>query len=327
MNGASDGPLPTRTDDVVSADGTAIAYRTVGNGPPVLVVPGALAVANDFEGFARELAKRFTVHTTERRGRGESGPQGDDYSIERECEDRAAPAGSHGCHVPVRTQLRRVYRPGSRARQQGLREGRRLRAGRFDRRFDRHELGARLPGAACPRPATGRLHHLRTCDQSRDDRQGATLDAEAHLAGGDQKTGASAEVTAPLRDRAARTPSPTVVTAPSIGIARRAARGDSTSSNKGTGSPTRSPSGPNGQSPPLVTTSTPSPTNAPIAGRNHGPRRPVSAHHHTYPIDARNPIAITPCPALQMSTAGVIALCDLAARRLGIPITVPPARC
>jgi pimeloyl-ACP methyl ester carboxylesterase len=90
MNGASGRPLATRTDVVVSEDGTAIAYRTVGNGPPVLVVPGALAVANDFEGFARELAERLTVHTTERRGRGESGPQGDDYSIERECEDLAA---------------------------------------------------------------------------------------------------------------------------------------------------------------------------------------------------------------------------------------------
>ena len=75
---------------VVSADGTAIAYRTVGTGPAVLVIPGALAVADDFDAFARELADRFTVHTIERRGRGESGPQGDRYSIERECEDVAA---------------------------------------------------------------------------------------------------------------------------------------------------------------------------------------------------------------------------------------------
>jgi pimeloyl-ACP methyl ester carboxylesterase len=90
MNGASDGSLPMRTDIVVSADGTTIAYRTVGKGPAVLVVPGALAVATDFDAFARELAHRLTVHTIERRGRGESGPQGDGYSIERECEDLAA---------------------------------------------------------------------------------------------------------------------------------------------------------------------------------------------------------------------------------------------
>jgi pimeloyl-ACP methyl ester carboxylesterase len=79
-----------RTEVVASADGTTIAYRTVGRGPAVLVVPGALAVATDFDAFARELAQRLTVHTIERRGRGDSGPQGDDYSIERECEDVAA---------------------------------------------------------------------------------------------------------------------------------------------------------------------------------------------------------------------------------------------
>lgn len=80
MNRPSDRPLQARTDVVVSADGTAIAYRTLGKGPAVLIVPGALAVAADFDAFARELAERFTVHTIERRGRGESGPQGDDYS-------------------------------------------------------------------------------------------------------------------------------------------------------------------------------------------------------------------------------------------------------
>lgn len=86
----------TRTEAVVSADGTLIAYRTVGKGPAVLVVPGALAVAADFGALARGLAERFTVHTIERRGRGESGPQGDDYSIERECEDVAAVRAATG---------------------------------------------------------------------------------------------------------------------------------------------------------------------------------------------------------------------------------------
>jgi pimeloyl-ACP methyl ester carboxylesterase len=84
------GSLPMRTNVVSSSDGTPIAYRTIGKGPAVLVVPGALAVAADFDPFARELAHHFTVNTIERRGRGESGPQGDGYSIERECEDLAA---------------------------------------------------------------------------------------------------------------------------------------------------------------------------------------------------------------------------------------------
>jgi hypothetical protein len=74
-----------------------------------------------------------------------------------------------------------------------------------------------------------------------------------------------------LRDRTARSPRPTAVSTPSVGTARCAARGDSTSSNSGTGSPIRSPRRPSGQFPRLVPTSTPSPIKAAIAGRNHGP--------------------------------------------------------
>jgi len=44
-------------------------------------------MANDYAAFARHLAGHFTVHTIERRGRGESGPQGDDYSNVKECDD------------------------------------------------------------------------------------------------------------------------------------------------------------------------------------------------------------------------------------------------
>jgi len=46
-----------------------------------------LSIAADYAAFARALSEHFTVHTIERRGRGESGPQGDDYSIVKECED------------------------------------------------------------------------------------------------------------------------------------------------------------------------------------------------------------------------------------------------
>ena len=45
------------------------------------------ALPADYAAFARALSEHFTVHTIERRGRGESGPQGDDYSIVKECED------------------------------------------------------------------------------------------------------------------------------------------------------------------------------------------------------------------------------------------------
>jgi pimeloyl-ACP methyl ester carboxylesterase len=75
------------TNTVVSQDGTTISYLSTGGGPSVLVVPGVLSMASDYAAFACALAERLAVHTIERRGRGLSGPQGDDYSIVKECED------------------------------------------------------------------------------------------------------------------------------------------------------------------------------------------------------------------------------------------------
>ncbi len=75
------------THTVLSKDGTTISYLSVGDGPAVLVLPGVLSMASDYAAFANALAERFTVSTIERRGRGKSGPQGDDYSIVKECED------------------------------------------------------------------------------------------------------------------------------------------------------------------------------------------------------------------------------------------------
>lgn len=75
------------TRAVISPDGTKISYLSVGSGPSVIVIPGALSMAENYTAFARVMAEHFTVHIIERRGRGESGPQGDDYSILKECED------------------------------------------------------------------------------------------------------------------------------------------------------------------------------------------------------------------------------------------------
>jgi pimeloyl-ACP methyl ester carboxylesterase len=72
---------------VRSSDGTTMSYLSVGSGPAMIVVPGALSRASDYAAFARQLSEHFTVHTIERRGRGQSGPQGIDYSIIKECED------------------------------------------------------------------------------------------------------------------------------------------------------------------------------------------------------------------------------------------------
>lgn len=72
---------------ITSTDGTTISYSTIGKGPGVIIIPGALEVAREFYELATCLAESYTVHIIERRGRGQSGPQGDHYDISKECED------------------------------------------------------------------------------------------------------------------------------------------------------------------------------------------------------------------------------------------------
>jgi pimeloyl-ACP methyl ester carboxylesterase len=75
---------------VLSNDGTVIGYKSTGRGPGVIVLHGALSSSDDLTHFAQELADSFTVHVIDRRGRGISGPQGNEYSIRKECEDLTA---------------------------------------------------------------------------------------------------------------------------------------------------------------------------------------------------------------------------------------------
>jgi pimeloyl-ACP methyl ester carboxylesterase len=72
---------------VISQDGTAIGYRSMGHGPGLIVIPGALCTSEDFTQLAHYLSDSLTVHVLDRRGRGGSGPQGLEYSIQKECED------------------------------------------------------------------------------------------------------------------------------------------------------------------------------------------------------------------------------------------------
>lgn len=81
------------TDFVQSADGTKIAYDMEGEGPPVILVVGALQFRAFDPGtgrLARALAADgHTVITYDRRGRGES-TDGPTYAVDREVEDIAA---------------------------------------------------------------------------------------------------------------------------------------------------------------------------------------------------------------------------------------------
>ncbi len=76
---------------VTAADGTSIAYETIGCGPPLILVDGALCsrAFGPSRKFAERLAARFTVVLYDRRGRGGS-TDTEPYAVEREIEDLAA---------------------------------------------------------------------------------------------------------------------------------------------------------------------------------------------------------------------------------------------
>ena len=71
---------------VTSRDGTRIRYQQLGAGPGIVLVHGGLS-AHFYLRLAKELAETYTVSLMERRGYGLSGPQGQDYSLTKECED------------------------------------------------------------------------------------------------------------------------------------------------------------------------------------------------------------------------------------------------
>jgi pimeloyl-ACP methyl ester carboxylesterase len=75
---------------VYSQDGTNITYYSMGKGPSIIVIHGMFSTSEDLRMLAQELSDSFTVHVVERRGRGRSGPQGNEYSISKECEDLQA---------------------------------------------------------------------------------------------------------------------------------------------------------------------------------------------------------------------------------------------
>ncbi len=75
----------------LSKDGTPIAFDRIGNGPPVILVDGALCYRGMGQSgqLAEVLAPYFTVFTYDRRGRGGSGDTAP-YAVEHEIEDIAA---------------------------------------------------------------------------------------------------------------------------------------------------------------------------------------------------------------------------------------------
>jgi pimeloyl-ACP methyl ester carboxylesterase len=76
-------------DQVTSRDGTVIAYDRLGDGPPVVLLPGGSVDRTSNTGLATELATDFAIYNVDRRGRGDSGDTLP-YAVQREIEDITA---------------------------------------------------------------------------------------------------------------------------------------------------------------------------------------------------------------------------------------------
>lgn len=82
----------TSTRHATSADGTQIAYESVGTGPALVIVEGALCHRGmgGYKILSPVLSEHFTVTGYDRRGRGESGAGESAYEVQREVEDLIA---------------------------------------------------------------------------------------------------------------------------------------------------------------------------------------------------------------------------------------------
>lgn len=89
---------PFTTGSVTSRDGATIGYRQLGHGPGLVLLHGAMESAQSHMQLAGALADAFTVYLPDRRGRGLSGPCGEEYSIQTEVEDLDALLTKAGAH-------------------------------------------------------------------------------------------------------------------------------------------------------------------------------------------------------------------------------------
>ncbi len=115
---------------VTSADGTTIAYDRTGDGPPVVLVDGAMCYRDGgpMRPLAALLRDAFTVYTYDRRGRGESSDT-QPYAVAREVEDlQSLIAQTGGRGIGLRHLLGRGARPGNRGGRPGDHQAGPLRA-------------------------------------------------------------------------------------------------------------------------------------------------------------------------------------------------------
>ena len=83
---------------VISKDGTTVGYRQMGNGPGIILLHGGGKSSQTLMKLSMALSDEFTVYIPDRRGRGLSGPFGDNYGLQREVEDMDALLKKTGAH-------------------------------------------------------------------------------------------------------------------------------------------------------------------------------------------------------------------------------------
>jgi pimeloyl-ACP methyl ester carboxylesterase len=85
------------TASIVSRDGTTVGYRRMGRGPAVVLVHGGMMASQNLMNLGAALAGNFTVYLPDRRGRGLSGPLGEQFGIVKAVEDLQALIAHTGC--------------------------------------------------------------------------------------------------------------------------------------------------------------------------------------------------------------------------------------
>lgn len=81
-----------------SSDGTAIAYWTSGEGPPLVLVHGITSTHLTYDELVPHLVGDRTVTVYDRRGRGDSGDSSGEYSFDDEISDLLAVVDELGQH-------------------------------------------------------------------------------------------------------------------------------------------------------------------------------------------------------------------------------------
>ncbi|MFE3195372.1 alpha/beta fold hydrolase [Nocardia sp. NPDC059240] len=80
----------TTTDSVTSADGTRIVFHTIGDGPPLVIVHGALVTTEMYQQLAELLATDYRVVLVARRDYEPSGNSTGPRTFTRQVDDLAA---------------------------------------------------------------------------------------------------------------------------------------------------------------------------------------------------------------------------------------------